>query len=207
MKSMAPGRARPGTAQRAFTAVVYGAGDLTPDIERCIVRDADREKLTVAQRGGRWIISNAKASTSVPEAVAMDRRAIFEAWVGSGAIDVALDKWGTPKMWDHLHAMRLRIEGGAAPGILVDARFETSVDAEHAEYDLARLTREPPAHGRLYGDPELSRLLLEQLPSVHVARSGVDVGVEYHLTASFTDYVSRLMDRENKHRTRHGCGE
>jgi hypothetical protein len=109
-------------------------------------------------------------------------------------------------MWDHLHAMRLRIEGGAAPGILVDARFETSVDAEHAQYDLARLTRELQRMAGS-GDPELSRLLLEQLPSVHVARSGVDVEVEYHLTASFTDYVSRLMDRENKHRTRHGCGE
>ena len=194
----------------AFTAVVHGAGDLPADLERCLAHDAGRDEITVASRGGRWIVSNAKATRAVPEAVAMDRGAVVEAWLGPGAMDVAVvrEAWPERDMWQHMRAMRIRITGGATPGLGIDARFETSVDAEHAKNDLervARLLRRAP-EGRGDRDEALSRAILEQLPNVHVSRSGRDLEIGYRLTPSLTEYLLQLVTSERHPRERHGCG-
>jgi hypothetical protein len=185
-----------------FTAAVFGGGELPADLERCITRDA-AEKVTVESRDGVWILSNGKSAPATPSAVTMDSGAILEAWVGPGAVDLALEK-RAPEMWQHLHAMRIQLRGGDTPGMVIDARFETSVDAEHAEYDVARAER---MLQRSIGDDdkEAAPLLLEQLAQIHVSRSGADLQMTYRMTPALTAYVSRMIDGSRRHRTRHGC--
>ena len=199
-----------GTVQGAFTAVVYGAGPLAPELERCLSRDSGLDRLTVSAQGGQWVVSNAHETGTVPHAVRMDGGTLLEAWLGPAAVDKALDRtrWDAREMWSHLHALRMRVEGGGTPGLVVDARFETAVDAEHAQYDLARMEREVRRGIADVRDDELGRQLLEQLPNVHVRRSGADLAVDFRLTASFTRYVSNLVDHDaSPRRTRDGCGD
>jgi len=186
-----------------FTAAVFGAGDLPADVARCIQRDA-RENVTVGSRDGVWIVSNGKGAPATPSAVTMDSGTIVEGWIGPGALDLALEKNGSPEMWQHLHAMRVRLRGGSTPEMAIDARFETSVDAEHAEYDLARAERMlQRAIGD--GDKEGAHLLMEQLPNVRVSRHGVDLVVDYVMTPSLAAYFSRMIDESRREHTRRGC--
>jgi len=198
------------TMAKTFTAVVYGAGAPPAGLMECISPGiAPRgELLKMTVMDGKWVVSTAAISGgAVPGPVDMDGHALFEAWLGPGAVDEALNRarWDTREMWRHLHAFRLRIEGGATPGMVVDARFETEVDAEHAQYDLARMQRALERIGGEVRDEELAKQLLEQIPNVHVARSGNDLRVDFHLTAGFTQYISTKLDRERPaHRTRRG---
>lgn len=190
-------------SKSVFTAAVFGGGDLS-GVERCLTRDA-YDDITVSSRAGVWIVSNGKSPPVTPSAVTMDGGAIMETWVGPGAVDLARAKRGALDMWQHLHAMRIRVLGGDTPGMVIDARFETPVDAEHAEYDLARAERMlQRAIGD--GDKEAAPLVLEQLPNVHVSRSGVDLQVSYRMTPALTAYVSRAIDESRRHHdTRRGC--
>jgi hypothetical protein len=196
-----------GTVHKTFTAVVYGAGSLPPELERCLA-STGRDPVSVSTVGGKWLISTGHATGAVPSAVSMNGGALIEAWMGPGAVDEALDhaRWETREMWAHLHALRMRIEGGSTPGIVVDARFETSVDAEHAQYDLARMQRALERVATDIHDDELTRQLLAQLPNVHVARDGTLLKVDFHLTEAFIQYISPMLDHGlSRHRRRHGC--
>jgi hypothetical protein len=194
------------TISKTFTAVVYGAGSPPADLAECLSSARD-EHLKVTVLDGKWVVSGAETSGTVPGPVDMDSHAIFEAWLGPGAVDEALSRarWDAREMWRHLHALRLRMEGGATPGFVVDARFETGIDAEHAQYDLERMQRALEHVADDAGDPELTKQLLEQIPNVHVARSGSDLRVDYHLTAAFTQYISNKIDQERRPHRRHGC--
>ncbi len=195
-------------AKRAFTAVAYGVGALPPALAECFDADLHRERIAVTSSAGKWIASNVETHGNTGAPVEMDGHALFEAWLGPGAFDEALShaRWDEDELWRHLLAARVRVEGGATPGIFVDSRFETTVDAEHAMNDVARARRRLERVIEDVRDEELATQIRAQLASVHVARSGGDVHVEFHLTAAFTHYLSRMIDREQRpHARRDGC--
>lgn len=194
-----------GTVSKSFTAVVYDAGPPPPELARCLSSDA---RLSVSRRD--WIVSSAPVTASgVPDEVSMDGGAIFEAWLGPGAFDEGLRRarWNTPDMWRRLHAMRIRLEGGETPGLVVDASFETPVDAVHAANDLARAER---TLARLADDEkkddEGAKLVVEQLANVRVTQSGAELHVSTRLTPELTRWMSAKLD-EARHpaRARRQC--
>jgi hypothetical protein len=196
------------TIAKTFTAVAYDVGPLSPALAQCFESELRHDRVTISAASGKWIASNVTSHGVVGTRVEMDDHALFEAWLGPGAMDEALlrARWDTAEMWRHLHAMRLRIEGGATPGIIIDARFETSVDAEHAANDFARAERQVDRLMRDVRDEELAKQLREQIANLHVARSGIDLRVDLHLTADFTQYLSRMLERERHPRSRRdGC--
>jgi hypothetical protein len=191
----------------AFTAIVYGAGALTPELQQCIERDTN-EHVSVSAVNDRWVVSSGQPTGTAPDAIHMDSDALFEAWLGPGAVDAGLARarWDVQDLlWRHLYALRMRIEGGGTPGLVVDAHFETSVDAEHAVYDFARVKRALEGAVEAIRDEELAKQMIEQLPNFHVARSGADVRVDFHLTPGLTQYVSKLLDRDPPRRVRDRC--
>jgi hypothetical protein len=193
------------TIRKTFTAVVYGAGSSTPELEACVSNIADRDHVTMATRDGAWIVSNKPTSAS-PQAVKMDSGALVETWLGPGALDEGLSRVSTDArdLWRHLYAVRTRIEGGSTPALIIDARFETGVDAEHAEYDVGRLRRAMERAAAGVRDEELAHLILGEISNVHVARSGVNVTVAYRPSAAFIQYISQRLDREaSGHRPQH----
>jgi hypothetical protein len=195
------------TLTRTFTAVAYGVGPLPPALAQCFDAQLRDERITVSASSGKWIASNVATRGDVGAPVEMDGHALFEAWMGPGAMDEALlrARWDTAEMWRHLHAMRFRVEGGATPGVILDARFETSVDAEHALNDFARAERMLERNMSEVHDEELAKHLHDTIANAHVARSGVDLRVDLHITAAFTQYLSRMLDQERPRSRRDGC--
>jgi hypothetical protein len=193
-------------AKRAFTAVAYDVGALPPALAECFGADLHRERITVTDSAGKWIASNVATHGGAGARVEMDGHALFEAWLGPGAFDEALShaRWDEDELWRHLLAARVRVEGGATPGIFVDSRFETSVDAEHAMNDVGRARRRLERVIDEVRDEELANQMRAQLAGVHVARNGGDVHVEFHLTAGFTQHLSRMIDREQRPHSRQG---
>ncbi len=196
------------TIAKTVTAVAYDVGPLSPALAQCFDSELGHERITVSAASGKWIASNVASRGDVGAPVEMDGHALFEAWLGPGAMDEALlrARWDTAEMWRHLHAMRFRVEGGTTPGFVIDARFETSVDAEHALNDFARAQRLIERYTGEVHDEELAKQLREQVANVHVARSGVDLRVDFHITPDFTQYLSRMLDKERRPRSRReGC--
>lgn len=185
------------TIRKAFTGVVYGVGPSTAELEACVSSLVDRDHLEMVTRDGAWIVSNKPTSAS-PHAVKMDSGALVETWLGPGALDEGLSRVSSDSrdLWRHLYAVRMRIEGGSTPALIIDARFETSVDAEHAQYDMARVKRAMEHISGEVHDDELARLLIAEIPNVHVARSGLDVRVDYRPSAAFIQYLSQHIDED-----------
>lgn len=210
------------TVGLTYSAVIHGVGDPPAEVIRCLWPNGSTADGAYSPReeggpwltasSGSWVISSAQTTGPAPGPVSMDGGdTIFEAWLGPAAVDDGLRRarWDAREIWSHLYALRFAIKGGATPGFDMDARFETTVDADHAQYDLERLERYAERIGREADDSDLTKMALDQLHNIRVSRSGVNISVSYRATPQLTQYaLDKLAERHptNKRETR-ACAE
>jgi hypothetical protein len=175
----------PGGGARVGPAVVYEP----------TTGAADGVWLTV--RPGSWVLSVARPRPEerIPDAVDMDGRAIFEAWLGPNAIaeGLAHARPEAQQALRYLQAARVTVDGGDAPGMALDARFVSPADAEHAEYD-ARVTERQLA--RLTEGSDFVKQVVALIGSFEVVRRGQDLRVSVHATRAFSQYVLGTLERD-----------